>query len=87
MWAFLGFIFLGSHCLAVSIHISTPTAMESLTENFANCFSTRPAEEEEIPVDEDPVINTSHEGLRNLVGKVVSQKIFSGHSLNLSQRS
>lgn len=65
-------------------HVSTPNAMESLTENFANCFSTRPAEAEEIPVDEDPVINTSQEGLRNLVGLVVSQKIFSGHSLKMN---
>lgn len=58
--------------------------MEGLVESFAKCFTTRPGEEEEIPVDDEPVTGQVQGGVRNLVSRVVSQKIFSGHSLKMN---
>lgn len=57
--------------------------MEGLSESFARFFTTRPAEEEEILIDDDPGVVLISNGVRNLVGRVVSLIVFSGHSLKL----
>lgn len=59
--------------------------MEALSNEFARCFTTRQAEEEEIPVydDEPPIVNAPPE-THNLIGRVVSQKLFSGVSLKMN---
>lgn len=65
-------------------HLSSTTDMDGLSESFARCFSTRPAEEEEISVDEGPFVDPVQNSDRNVVGRLVSQKIFSGHSLKMN---
>lgn len=57
--------------------------MEDLSESLARCFTTRPGEEEEIPVDDKPNPTIPSGGVRNLVGRVVSQKTFSGVALKM----
>lgn len=57
--------------------------MEGLTERLARCLSTRPGEEEEIPVDDEPDSTVPLQGVYNLVGRVVSQKVFSGLALKM----
>lgn len=57
--------------------------MEGLSESFARFFTTRPAEEDETLIDDDPGVVLTSNGVRNLVGRVVSLIVFSDHSLKL----
>lgn len=59
--------------------------MDGLTESFARCPSTRheEEEEEEIAVDEDPTPMARVEGVRNLIGRVVSPKILSSVAIKM----
>lgn len=70
--------------LPLKSHLISLVAMEDLAKDFARCFTTRQAEEEEIPVDDDPIPFPTKHGSHNLIGRVVSQKIFSGLSLKMN---
>lgn len=86
MGFFLGFIARVSSTsppLQNLIFRSTST-MDDLAESLTKCFSTRPAEKEEIPVEDDAIPPLVLDGGFSLVGRVVSQKIFSGHSLRMN---
>lgn len=52
--------------------------MEGLTELLARSLTTRPGEEDDIVVDDEPNPTVQSGAIRNLVGRVVSQKVLSG---------
>lgn len=63
-----------------------PVAMDDLYEKLAHSFTTRLGEEEDIPVEDDQTTIKTLDGVRTLVGRVVSQKVFFDHSLKMNIR-
>lgn len=58
--------------------------MEDLSASLARCFTTRPGEEDEIPVDDKPAPVSYGPTPIPVVGRVVSQKVLSGLSLKIN---
>lgn len=57
-------------------HLSVLSPMDGLSESYAK-FSTRPPEEEEIAVDEDPILVNRMVESQKIIGRIVSPKILS----------
>lgn len=65
-------------------HLLSRGNMEDLSKDFARCFTTRLADEKEIPAEDELNPALPSKETYNQIGRVVSHKLFSGLSLKMN---